>query len=98
MVGGIFLPFLHKLPNKLAIRLLVAGAMFLTGALGFEFVGALMFFTEYAVRGELVYELRRIAEEGFEMLGIAYFNCVLFRELTGKALVLNLNSPTVPAH
>ncbi|MGI9315848.1 MAG: hypothetical protein ACR2QW_00835 [bacterium] len=88
LVAAFFVPFLLKIPRALALRLILAGVIFLTGAIGFEFVGALMLYTEYAVRGDLIYDLRRIGEEGCEMIGIAYFNVVLVRELTGTQLEL----------
>ena len=49
-------------------------------------MGALMQYTNFAVPGDLVYELRRIGEEGCEMIGIAYFNIVIISELTGNQL------------
>ena len=91
LVAAFFVPFLLKIPRALALRLILAGVIFLTGAIGFEFVGALMFYTEYAVRGDLIYELRRIGEEGCEMIGIAYFNVVLMRELAGNQLAVTID-------
>jgi hypothetical protein len=77
----VFVPFMLKLPRRTAGRILLAGTIFLTGAIGFEFVGALMIHSEFAARGDLIYDLRRITEEAFEMFGIAYFNYILIGEL-----------------
>ena len=85
-IGAFFAPFLLKIPRALAFRLILAGVIFLVGAIGFEFIGALMFYLEYATRADLIYDLRRIGEEGCEMIGIAYFNVVLLRELAGSRL------------
>lgn len=90
VVGGAFLPFLFMLPRWLAVRFFIAGSIFLTGAIGFEFAGALMFYTGFAERGELVYELRRIPEEGCEMFAIAYFNCTVLRALVSADVELAL--------
>jgi hypothetical protein len=40
-----------------------------------------MIHSEFAARGDLIYDLRRITEEAFEMFGIAYFNYILIGEL-----------------
>lgn len=92
LVGSVFVPFLFSLPRWIAGRFFLAGSIFLTGAIGFEFVGALMYHTGYAERGELVYELRRIAEEGCEMFAIAFFNCTVLRALVTTDVRLALRA------
>lgn len=92
LVGGIFVPFLLRLPKWLAARFFIAGSIFLTGAIGFEFIGALMFHTGYAERGDLIYELRRVAEEGCEMFAVAFFNCTVLRALVATDVKLVLRS------
>ena len=67
---------------RLAGLILLAGAIYVTGALGFEAVGGLML--KYGIaqdRMDFIYEMRRIVEEGLEMVGIAFFNCTLFAQL-----------------
>ena len=54
--------------------------MFAAGALGFEFVGSWMI--NHGVRVDtLLYDMRRVVEEGLEMSGIALFNWAAVREL-----------------
>ena len=82
VVFFVFIPFLLALPRRLAGLILLAGAIYVTGALGFEAVGGLML--KYGIaqdRMDFIYEMRRIVEEGLEMVGIAFFNCTLFAQL-----------------
>ncbi|HMB75939.1 MAG TPA: hypothetical protein VKN76_06040 [Kiloniellaceae bacterium] len=77
-----FLPFLFALPRRTAFLMFLSGAVFISGALGLEAVGGLMLKTGFvADRLDFIYEMRRVAEEGLEMLGIALFNCALFSHL-----------------
>ncbi len=91
-----FIPFLRKLPRRTAGQFLFAGAVFLCGALGFEFLGAWMQYEKIAQAGDLIYNLRRIFEEGGEMYGIVIFNCALFDVLVNRdrALTLTIGSGT----
>jgi hypothetical protein len=88
VAAAVCTPFLFKLPRRTALRFLLAGTIFLGGALGLELVGALMIYTDFAVRGDFIYDLRRVVEEGCEMFGIAYFNYILVGELAGKRFTL----------
>jgi len=73
-----FLPFLRAIPRTTAWMLMLSGAMFVSGALGFEVVGSWMLQSGFASRADLIYDIRRIFEEGLEMYAIAVFNCTLF--------------------
>lgn len=86
VVGGLFIPFLRSLPKKTAMYLMIAGIVFLIGAIGVEFLGGLMLQTGFTERGSLVYNLRRVVEEAFEMYGIVIFNCTLFGEIVERRL------------
>lgn len=83
LVGSLFLPFLWRMPRHLAGRLILAGGVFLGGAVGLEGAGAVM---ESAGidRESLLYDLRRIAEEGLEMVGVVILNLTLFSELAKR--------------
>ena len=77
----ILLPFLRSLPTKTRNYFLIAGTVFVTGAIGFEFLGAYMLKSGFVDSPkEMIFFIRRLFEEGFEMYGIAIFNCALYRE------------------
>jgi hypothetical protein len=73
-----FLPFLLSIPRSTAWLLVLSGAIFIGGALGFEILGSWMLQSEIASREDLIYDIRRVGEEGLEMYAIALFNCTLF--------------------
>ena len=89
IVGVSSIPFLRLLPRGTRRGFLIAGLVFVTGALGFEFLGALMLKTGcVASRSDLAYLIRRVFEEGFEMYGIAVFNCTLYREIVNRKITM----------
>lgn len=74
-------PFLRGLPSDTRRNFLIAGGVFITGALGFEYIGALMLESGLVEsKQHIAYLVRRLFEEGFEMYGVAIFNCALYRE------------------
>ena len=81
-----------KLPKRTALAFLLAGGVFVTGAIGFEFAGAVMIHTDFAQRGDLIYNLRRVLEEGCEMYAIAIFNCTLVREMILRNTFLTMKA------
>lgn len=84
MVGAMFVPFLWRMPRYLAARLILAGSVFLGGAVGLEGAGALMESAGIS-RDSLIYDLRRIGEEGLEMAGVVVLNLTLYAELSRRA-------------
>lgn len=88
----IFIPFLIRLPRHTAFAFLLAGFVFVSGALGIEFIGAVMIHTNFAHPGDLIYNLRRVLEEGCEMYGIAIFNCALLREAICRKIYLTIGN------
>lgn len=88
--GALFLPFLMRLPRQLMVRLLVAGGLFVFGALGVESFGAIADYYDWLEREDLAYELRRVVEEGCEMFGIVLFNRALYVECEQQQLALRL--------
>lgn len=88
LVGALFLPFLWRMPRYLAGRLILAGGVFLAGAVGLEGAGAVMEAAGIR-RDSLIYDLRRIAEEGLEMAGVVVLNLTLYSELSRRAGQLN---------
>jgi hypothetical protein len=85
-----FIPFLRQLNRRTAALFLLSGAIFLSGALGFEFLGAWMLHNEFATRADLTYSIRHMFEEAFEMYGIALFNCTLFAHVVANRVLLTL--------
>lgn len=78
----ILLPFLRALTPATRWSFMTAGAVFVAGAIGFEFLGALMIFEGVVdSRSDVLYRVRRIGEESLEMYGIVIFNCALYREI-----------------
>lgn len=96
----VFLPQLRKVNLQTAKLMVLAGAVFVTGAVGFEYLGAVMLETEIvASKNEPIYVARRLFEEGFEMYGIALFNWAVYREMlrTPAAVIINGPDAIVPA-
>lgn len=73
-----YFPFLRRLPRVTARRLMVAGALFVVGALGFEAVGA---FTDTHGFAAVVNVSISGVETGLEMLGAILFVHTVWRHL-----------------
>lgn len=80
----VLLPGLRTVPRNTVQWMFVAGAVFVVGAVGFEYLGALMLETGFVEsRNESIYIARRVLEESFEMYGIGIFNWAIYREAFG---------------
>ena len=66
-----FLSFLKSLPRKTLIQFIVAGGLFVGGAVGMEIVGDPM------DGDSLLYNMMTMVEEGMEMFGIILFTRAL---------------------
>lgn len=79
LVAAYFFRFLLKLPPSDRWNIIVAGATYVVGALGLEFVEGLLL----TLRGEadLIYEAVATAQELMEMVGVVLFIGVLLRVL-----------------
>jgi hypothetical protein len=87
VVAIILFPFLRKLPKDTLRYFIIAGFVFVAGAVGFEYLGAVMLETGIAhSRKDAVYLARRLFEEGFEMYGVAIFNWALYREILRRQI------------
>lgn len=87
-----FAPFLLNLPRPLMVRIVVAGGVFVFGAVGVESFGAVADYYGWLEREDLAYELRRVVEEGCEMFGIVLFNCALYGHCASRGLRLQIGS------
>lgn len=67
VVGALFLPFLLRLPRRTAWRLVIAGAIFLGGAIGVEMFGGAV--SQSADTG-FAFQALFMLEETLEMLGV----------------------------
>jgi hypothetical protein len=82
LASVIYFPFVRKLPRKTMVMFFLAATVFIAGAVGLEYLGALMLETGVVEsRNDIAYLIRRLFEEGFEMYGIVLFNCTLYREI-----------------
>lgn len=79
---GLYVQFLLALPRRLAVQFVVAGAVFLAGALGVE--KATDYYAENELLDTLAYNLWTAVEEGFEMFGVWLFLRALLRHMAGE--------------
>ena len=73
IAGLAFVPFLRSLPRRTAALLVLSGALYVTGAAGFELIGAWQRVAFGMTSGDLAVVLRSVAEETIESLGIALY-------------------------
>jgi hypothetical protein len=71
LVGLIYLPFLARLPRATAVRIVMAGLVFVSGGIGLEMIGGAMI--EAHGRTNLPYVLVMTCEEAAEMAGLILF-------------------------
>ena len=88
VVFATLIPFIRRLPKDTRRYFVIAGSVFVTGAVGFEYLGALM--TEDGMKDSFADLVRGVFEEGFVMYGIAIFNCALYREILSRDVSLSL--------
>ena len=87
VIGGLaFVPFLLRLPRATALRIVVAGFVFVGGAYGLELVGG------YLASGGFTtaHTIETIFEEGIEMAGLSLFITALLDHLAHVAPVLTV--------
>jgi hypothetical protein len=81
-IGAIYLRFLLHLPRRTAIGFIVAGAVFVTGAIGFEMLGGMIF--EQGGSRNAYYVFVQTIEEMLEMVGIAMFIYAITDYIAGE--------------
>jgi len=95
IVGVVLFPFYKLLSKTTLFNFFLSCLIFLIGAIGFEYLGIIMLDTGFVdSRDDILYIARRILEEGFEMYGIAFFNCALYREISNRKIILIFTSLT----
>jgi hypothetical protein len=81
---GVFLiPFLLRLPRRTAVRFFIAGAIFLSGALGLEFIGG--YYASIGGWEYLPFKILSAAEECLEITGMTLFVTSLLQHLAKSA-------------
>jgi len=82
----ISIPFLKRLPPKAALHFIIAGAIYVMGAIGMEMPGAnVAYYYAQLGQGEglhetsILYDVITTIEESLELTGIVFFNYVLMR-------------------
>ena len=89
MIGlAVYLPFLVRLPRKTCCSMLIAGALFLGGAMGVELVGG-RYASLYGIE-TLAYQFIILTEEVMEMLGVTLFICTLLAYIQQRFGVLSV--------
>ncbi|CAN5130143.1 hypothetical protein BH10PSE9_BH10PSE9_10050 [soil metagenome] len=89
VVGLAYIPFLRRLPPRYAWRFILAGVVYVGGALGMEMVGGYLSSTRGM--GKATY-LAITIEEGMEMAGACLFISALMSLLAREAPVLTLRN------
>lgn len=92
VIGLSYLKFLRHLPRRTAIRFLVAGALYVGGAVGMEL--PLGYWTEKHGTHNLGYALIDAVEESMEMIAVNLFILWLIDHLTELRVVLRFSSET----
>lgn len=84
-----YLKFLFELPKRIMILFLISGAIFVSGAIGFEMLGG----RQDALYGEnnVLYSVISTCEELLEMLGIAMFIYTLLKYIVNEFGLLRIN-------
>jgi len=85
IVGLYFLPFLKSLPKPTLVTFVIAGAIFVGGAVGMEIIG------EPMESDSLLYNLTTMVEEGMEKFGIILFTRALIRYLQTDKINVQLS-------
>ena len=88
LVGLAYLPFLAHLPGPVRLQFLLAGGLFLSGALGFEMIQA-RYDSVHGVEN-MPYRLLVLVEETLEMIGAILFISTLLGYLAAMSDTIRL--------
>lgn len=88
-LGLYFIPFLLRLPRQTAIRMVIAGAVFVGGALGTEFLGG--YFASASGIDALPYMVTAAIQECLESIGMTLFVIALLRHLAQIAPFMKID-------
>ncbi len=88
-VGLYFIPFLVRLPRQTAMRFIIAGSVFVGGALGTEFVCG--YLATSVGMDSTLYQVTAAGEECLEAIGMTIFVTALLRHLGEMVPLLRLD-------
>jgi len=94
-LGAAYIPFLRALPRPIALRFVLAGAVYVGGAVGMEL--PLGWWTVRHGEDNLGYGLIDAVEEALEMLGLNLFVLVLLDHLADKGWTVRFIGGNKPA-
>jgi len=94
VLGAAYIPFLRGLPRPIRIRFLLAGAIYVGGAVGMEL--PLGYWTVHHGTDNLGYGLIDAGEEALEMLGLNLFLFALLDHLAQKGWAVRFTSGKAP--
>jgi len=88
VLGLFYMRFFWRMPSKVFWSFIGAAAIFLSGAIGFELLGA----NESSIHSTstLLYSTYYTIEESLEMFGVIYLIWILLNLLKGKTLVVDV--------
>ena len=91
--GAAYLPFLRRIASRTALRFLVAGALFVLGAVGFEMLDG--YYVSRGLIGTPKHILATTVEETLEMIGVSLFLRALLLETAtrSRAVVIDFDLP-----
>jgi len=95
ILGMSYLRFLGHLPRGIRNRFILAGAIYVGGALGMEF--PLGYWTSLHGDDNFVYGMIDLVEESMEMIGTSIFLYSLIEHLSSPSGVLTISIATAPA-
>lgn len=90
-----YLKFLAHLPRRLAVQIILAGALYVGGSIGFEAVGGMLH--EIGGIETPLYMLTVLMEEGMEMFGAALFSYAMLEHLARLGFEARLRVAPDPA-
>lgn len=92
--GVAYLPFLRRIASRTALRFLVAGALFVLGAVGFEMLDG--YYASRGLIGTPKHILATTVEETLEMVGVTLFLRALLLETAARSgtVVIDVEAPT----
>ncbi len=86
VIGIYYLYFLKSLPRKIRYKIILAGSLFIAGAIGMEIVGVLIKTNGYNIKS-LIYRLSITIEESLEFIGIILFIHALLQYIKIKKFI-----------
>lgn len=87
VLGGTYLKFLLRLPRETMKMFLMSFVLYVSGAVGFEMLGGMLFETH---GNDFLYAVCYTLEELLEMVGVVVFIYALLRYITGRFDILSV--------